>query len=57
MTIGVNRPGIVREIPHFAFFPAVPHFWLYFEKNKFAETRDKCPRHGDILCIQCLHGF
>ena len=35
--IGVNRPAIVREIPHFGLFPAfphfcqnVPHFWLYF---------------------------
>ena len=35
--IGVNRPAIVREIPHFCLFPAfphfcknVPHFWLYF---------------------------
>ena len=24
--IGVNRPAIVREIPHFGLFPAFPHF-------------------------------
>ena len=42
--IGVNRPAIVREIPHFCLFPAfphfcqnVPHFWLYFEIIKIAE--------------------
>ena len=39
-SIGVNRPAIVREIPHFGFFPAfphfcenVPHFWLNFENR------------------------
>ena len=38
--IGVNRPAIVREIPHFGFFPAfphfcenVPHFWHNFENR------------------------
>ena len=38
--IGVNRPAIVREIPHFDVFPAfthfsenVPHFLLNFEKQ------------------------
>ena len=43
--IGVNRPAIVREIPHFGLFPAfphfcqnVPHFWLYFEITKIAEN-------------------
>ena len=43
--IGVNRPAIVREIPHFGLFPAfphffqnIPHFWLYFEINKIAEN-------------------
>ena len=42
VTIGVNHPAIVREIPHFDEFPAfphffqnVPHFWLYFEKKIF----------------------
>ena len=42
-TIGVNRPAIVREIPHFGLFPAFPHFcenvpyfWLYFEVMKIA---------------------
>ena len=42
-SIGVNRPAIVRELPHFGLFPAflhfgenVPHFWLYFE---IAENR------------------
>ena len=25
-TIGVNRPAIVREIPHFGLFPAFQHF-------------------------------
>ena len=41
LSIGVNRPAIVREIPHFGLFPAfphfcenVPHFWLYFEVKK-----------------------
>ena len=24
--IGVNRPAIVQEIPHFGIFPAFPHF-------------------------------
>ena len=45
--IGVNRPAIVREIPHFGLFPAfphfcqnVPHFWLYFEIKKIAENRN-----------------
>ena len=45
--IGVNRPAIVREIPHFCLFPAfqhfcenVPHFWLYFEITKIAENRN-----------------
>ena len=36
--IGVNRPAIEREIPHFglipAFFQNVPHFWLYIEVKK-----------------------
>ena len=50
--IGVNRPAIVREIPHFGLFPAfpqfsenVPHFWLYFEITKIAENRSnfRCP--------------
>ena len=47
--IGVNRPAIVREIPHFGLLPAfphfcenVPHFWLYFETTKFAENRNNC---------------
>ena len=46
-SIGVNHPAIVREIPHFGFFPAfphfcqnVPHFWLYFEITKIAENRN-----------------
>ena len=41
MSIGVNRPAIVREIPHFGLLPAFPHFcqnvlhfWLYFEITK-----------------------
>ena len=45
--IGVNRPAIVREIPHFGLFPAfphfcqnVPHFWLYFEITNIAENRN-----------------
>ena len=45
--IGVNRPAIVREIPHFGLIPAfphfcenVPHFWLYFEITKIAENRN-----------------
>ena len=45
--IGVNRPAIVREIPHFGLVPAlphfcedVPHFWLYFELTKIAENRN-----------------
>ena len=45
--IGVNRPAIVREIPHFGLFPAfphiwenVPHFWVYFEIPKIAENRN-----------------
>ena len=25
--VGVNRPPIVREIPHFSLFPAFPHFF------------------------------
>ena len=25
-SIGVNRPAIVREIPHFVLFPAFPQF-------------------------------
>ena len=54
IVIGVNRPAIVREIPHFGLFPAfphffenVPHFWLYFEITKFAENRTNfsCMRH------------
>ena len=40
-SIGVNHPAIVREIPHFAFLPAFPHFCenvlhffiLYFRKK------------------------
>ncbi len=43
--IGVNRPAIVREIPHFGIIPAfphffqnVPHFWLYFEVTEIAEN-------------------
>ena len=45
--IGVNRPAIVREIPHFCLFPAFPHFrqnvqhfWLYYEITKIAENRN-----------------
>ena len=41
--IGVNRPAIVREIPHFGLFPAFPHFcenvplfWLYSKYQKIA---------------------
>ena len=41
MFICVNRPSIVREIRHFALFPAishicvnVPHVWLYLEKEQ-----------------------
>ena len=44
--IGVNPPAIVREIPHFGFFPAfphfcenIPHFWLDFETTKIGENR------------------
>ena len=47
VTIGVNRPAIVREIPHVGLFPAfphfcenVPHFWLYFETTKIAQNRN-----------------
>ena len=47
--IGVTRPAIVREIPHFGLFPAfphfcenVPHFWLYFGITKIAENRNNC---------------
>ena len=47
LSIGVNRPAIVREIPHFGLFPAfphfcenVPHFWLYFEITKIAKNRN-----------------
>ena len=43
--IGVNRPAIMREIPHFGLFPTfphfcenVPHFWLYFEITKISEN-------------------
>ena len=52
--LGVNRPAIVREIPHFGLFPAfphfcqnVPHFWLYFEMTKIAENHNNfhCRRH------------
>ena len=53
--IGVNRPAIVREIPHFCLFPAfphfcenVPHFWLYFETTKIAENRNN---------VSCLETF
>ena len=43
--IGVNRPAIVWEIPHFGLFPAFlrerrAHFWLYFEKTKITEDRN-----------------
>ena len=38
--IGVNRPAIVREIPHFG--QNVPHFWLYFEITKITENRNNC---------------
>ena len=45
--IGVNRPAIVREIPHFGLFPAFPHFcqniphlWPYFENTQIAENRN-----------------
>ena len=52
--IGVNRPAIVREIPHFGIFPAfphfcenIPHFWLYFEMSQIAENYSNfhCRRH------------
>ena len=43
--IRVNRPAIVREIPHFGLFSAfphfrqnVPHFWLYFEITQIVEN-------------------
>ena len=36
--IGVNRPAIVREIPHFGLFPAFlperPAFLALFQNNK-----------------------
>ena len=49
--IGAHRPTIVREILHFALFPAIPHFWLYSiaKKNKFAENLNVFQRHEDIL--------
>ena len=56
-SIGVNRPAIVREVPHCGLFPAflhfcqnVPHFWLYFEtkiaenRNNFSCTETFCPK-------------
>ena len=53
--IGVNRPAIVREIPHVGFFPAfphfcknVPHFWLYFETTKIGENRN------NFRCMEIL---
>ena len=43
--IGVNRPAIVWESPHFAFFPTFHNFWKnlpHFEHylNKFGENHD-----------------
>ena len=32
MHLGVNRPAIVREIPHFGLFPAFPHFSGFISK-------------------------
>ena len=56
--IGVNHPAIVREIPHFSLFPAfphflenVPHFWLYFEKQKIPENRDNSWRQKEFVCV------
>ena len=55
--IGVNRPAIVRKIPHFGLFPAfphfcenVPHFWLYFEITKIAENRNNFPCTETFCC-------
>ena len=56
--IGVNHPAIVREIPHVSLFPAfphflenVPHFLLYFEKQKNPENRDNSWRQKEFLCV------
>ena len=56
LSIGINHPAIVREIPHFSLFPAfphflenVPHFWLYFEKQKIHENRDNSWRQKDFF--------
>ena len=58
--IGVNRPAIVREIPHFGIFPAfphfcenIPHFWLYFEMTKIDENK-VIYTVGDILFEKAL---
>ena len=44
-SIGVNRPAIMREIPHFCLFPDfcenVLHFWHFFETPKIDENRNK----------------
>ena len=46
--IGVNRPAIVREMPHFGLFPA-----FYFEITKIAEncTNVSCT---DTFCSKKL---
>ena len=42
--IGVNRPAIVREIPHFGLFPVFlrehPAFLALFRNKKIAENRN-----------------
>ena len=47
----------MREIPHFSLFPAfphflenVPHFWLYFEKQKIPENRDILGARKKCVC-------
>ena len=51
-----NRAGnpafcLLSRIPAF-FCENVLHFWLYFNKIRFAEDRDNCPRPEDSLCTE-----
>ena len=60
-SIGVNRPAIVREIPHFGLFPAFlpehPAFLALFRNNKNLGKSQSFWLYGDILFEKALRNI
>ena len=58
LVVGVNRPAIVRGIPHFCLFPAFlperPAFLALFRITKIAENHNNFKLYGDILFEKSL---